>query len=205
MASANVQLELGDWVIGFHKPADRFVHAIALRAGALDGASSIPCLASMLGDAADDWPVDVPLQEVVREPIGNQGGWVALGVGKSGHGHWSVAVEPIATAPLRVRWDVACKADRPPERLRSALQWDSAHMIVGAASDPSHLMLRCAVQGLTQHAVTIIPERGRLHWDVDRCSLWIEPEAPSAANGFHSGRQTKVSTYRWSYLLEFSS
>lgn len=209
MASKDVQLELGDWVIGFHKPSDRFVHSIELRTGGLDAGRSIACLASMPGDSADDWPVDVPLQEVVREPIGNQRGWVALGVGKSGHGHWSVAVEPMGASPFRVRWDVACKADRPPERLRSALQWDGANFVVGAASDPSHLMLRCLAEGLTHHAVTIVPERGGVHWDVDRCSLWIEPEAlepdaPAAARALQSGRPAKISTYRWSYLLEFT-
>lgn len=170
----------------------------------------MPCLMSIPGDSADDWPIDVPLQEVVLEPIGNHGGWVALGVGKSGHGHWSVAVEPIASSPHRVRWDIACKADRPPERLRSSLEWDGANMAVAAASQPAQLLLCCKAEGLANHAVTIIPERGRLQWDIDRRSLWIEPEAlepdvRSGANALHSARQAKLSTYRWSYVLEFAS
>jgi hypothetical protein len=59
-----------------------------------------------------DWPDCPPLQQLSIESIADRD--VALGVGCAGTSHWSVSIEPTETG---FRFDWACRAKQPPERL----------------------------------------------------------------------------------------
>lgn len=82
---------------------DRFAHRLEGQWG--DAWQS--WLGSIEGDAENPWPPSAPIQELHRQD------WMEsdclLGVGKAGHGHWSLSLEPLSDA-VGFRFDMACRA-----------------------------------------------------------------------------------------------
>ena len=102
-----VSLSAGPLCIRFQSFQDRLSHTIELQCGDI----SIPLLESIEGSPADPWPVSPPMQQMVEECIGPGASPVLLGVGLSGNGHWSAAIESHADSTLKL--DIACKNSKP--------------------------------------------------------------------------------------------
>ena len=79
-----------------------------------------PVSESIEGTPVDDWPPSPALQSLSFHmlPDGRQ---AALLVGMAGSSHWSASIEPCADEP-RLRFDIACRHSRRPERLGSQYQ-----------------------------------------------------------------------------------
>ena len=82
---------------------DRLSHTIGIRIGD----SYLPLLESIEGSQEEPWPASPPMQQVVEESFTPGAPPVLLGVGLSGNGHWSIAVETMDAK--RLKFDVACK------------------------------------------------------------------------------------------------
>ena len=94
--------------VNFVKQQDRFGHVIAL----VEGESCTPLFASIEGPSDEEWPESPPLQEIHLEERGAT--TVAMLVGKAGHSHWSVAVEPMSQ-PGAIHYSVACRMRDHPQ------------------------------------------------------------------------------------------
>ena len=64
-------------------------------------------LKSVEGDGETPWPPSAPIQELHRQDW--QQNDCLLGVGKAGHGHWSLSLEPLSDQS-GFRFDFACRA-----------------------------------------------------------------------------------------------
>jgi len=132
-ALTRIELTTHDATLRFDRQADRYSHCLVVRS--MEQMQVI--LQGVLADPNAPWPSDPPLQQLVLEPLGDQEfPNVALGVGMSGHGHWSLAAQwlrnpgtanpvtanagPANSGPansgkgsLALEFDYACKL-RPP-------------------------------------------------------------------------------------------
>lgn len=119
MADERQQLEALDQQgnglrVVFEKRGDRWRHTIAR---VEQGVGEV-ALASLEGDAADDWPPSPPFQELSRETLPN-GRTVLFLVGRAGTSHWSASVET-ALDPPQLIFDIACRHTQAPQQLGSA-------------------------------------------------------------------------------------
>jgi hypothetical protein len=73
------------------------------------------CFESLEGAPGEAWPPSPALQQLSFQP-GVSGGQCALLVGMAGKSHWSLSVE---TNESSLVFDVACRVQESPERLRS--------------------------------------------------------------------------------------
>jgi hypothetical protein len=101
------RLDAGTLVVCYMRAADRLSHTI----GYQRKDRFVPILESIEGTADQAWPPSPPMQQMVREEIGANRAAVLLGVGLSGNGHWSCAVESEQTPALK--FDIACKNSKP--------------------------------------------------------------------------------------------
>ena len=127
-ALTRIELTTPDATLRFDRQADRYSHCLVVHS--IEQMQVV--LQGVLADPNAPWPSDPPLQQLVLEPIGDQEfPNVALGVGMSGHGHWSLAAQwlrnPVTANPgtansgsansgkgsLALEFDYACKM-RPP-------------------------------------------------------------------------------------------
>jgi hypothetical protein len=188
MDPLTVTLQAGALRIRFQKRFDRFTHVLEW----VDADRVIPMMESVIGDSKDAWPIDVPLQEVVLESIGKDQRAVALGVGKSGYGHWSIAVEPLEVTPALVRWDIACRVERTPERLLSSLRWlGGTQEECVASGDPNRWEASCPTPNGKPLTLSIAVEIGHLHWDPKQHIVSVIPAVAMERKG----------TYRWCYTV----
>ncbi len=96
-------LSAGMLCVQYSKSNDRLSHTI----GILIDDSYLPLLESIEGSEEEPWPASPPMQQMVEECFSPGAPPVLLGVGLSGNGHWSIAVETLASK--RLKFDVACK------------------------------------------------------------------------------------------------
>ena len=179
-------LQRGPLRIGFHWHRDRFAHSISVeREG-----RSFPLLASCEGDEHADWPPSPPLQELHFEERST--GRVALLVGCTGGGHWSLAIEE---AESGFRFDVACRisGSDTPDR-QTALQTAYRAMVAPQPIEGGAL-------GVRVDTVTILSGDGSLlpqftEGGVDD-PAWRVKLAPPGG-----GDSSK--TVCWQYLVNFS-
>jgi hypothetical protein len=103
---------------------DRFGHRILIRYGD----RWQPVLESVEGTAADAWPQSPPWQQIVQESVGPNGEDVLLGVGLSGNGHWSIAIDKKhlnvsedseSQSQFGLHFDIACKVSKGADFLGS--------------------------------------------------------------------------------------
>jgi hypothetical protein len=106
---------------------DRFGHRILIRY--VDRWQ--PVLESVEGTAADAWPQSPPWQQIVQESVGPNGEDVLLGVGLSGNGHWSIAIDKKhlngsedseSQSVFVLHFDIACKISKGADFLGSTWQ-----------------------------------------------------------------------------------
>ncbi|MCE3017512.1 MAG: hypothetical protein ACK56W_16030 [Pirellula sp.] len=109
------------------KSNDRFAHRILIRCED----RWLPVLESVEGTAADAWPQSPPWQQIVQESVGPNGEDVLLGVGLSGNGHWSIAIDrkhvngsegSTSESRLGLHFDNACKISKGADFLGSTWQ-----------------------------------------------------------------------------------
>ena len=127
-ALTRIELTTPDATLRFDRQADRYSHCLMVHSKE----QLQVVLQGVLADPNAPWPSDPPLQQLVLEPIGDREfPDVALGVGMSGHGHWSLAAQwlrnprlanPRTNTPemdnsemgsVELEFDFACKL-RPP-------------------------------------------------------------------------------------------
>ena len=101
--NATTSLSSGLLCVRYRRLGDRLAHEI----GTIDGDSFYPVLESIEGTPVDAWPASPPMQQIVEESIGASLSPVLLGVGLSGNGHWSIAIESQNASSLK--FDVACR------------------------------------------------------------------------------------------------
>jgi hypothetical protein len=180
----------------FSREGDRFTHCVVQRQESLDEAVG---LCGVLGSSLEDWPLAPPIQQLVLEQIGSPPRTVALGVGMSGSGHWSLAAETIRGDVGRqdaqiladsipqdrgIQMDWACRIHRPAERLGSSYK----------AFGP---MNRIAHAWTSQRAEWLLPNdarfvlnvaEGRIVWDEHESIVSIVPVSDIRCAGTHTWR-----------------
>ncbi len=98
-----VYLSAGALSVRYSKLRDRLSHTI----GIADGDAYRPFLESIEGSEEESWPASPPMQQMVEECFTPGTSPVLLGVGLSGSGHWSTAIESLNNCLLK--FDIACK------------------------------------------------------------------------------------------------
>lgn len=196
----SIELCAGDAAIRFSKPNDRFEHRFCVQ---IDR-RWVNLLGAHLHDPLAPWPTDPAIQQLVVEPIGNPPHLeVALGVGMSGHGHWSLACQWFATADSHpaIQLDYACKLQPPVDFLGSTYQIPKNLHAMGLTLDrvqatKRNWLGRFLVGELqTRYQLSIEAIEGNLHWDADRQEIQLLP----------SGTWEKPKTARWCYRIAWLS
>lgn len=98
-----ISLSAGALSVRYFKLRDRLSHTIGIG----DGDSYLPLLESIEGSEEEPWPASPPMQQMVEECFRPGTSPVLLGVGLSGNGHWSTAIESQNNHLLK--FDIACK------------------------------------------------------------------------------------------------
>ncbi len=105
---------MGSLCVQSYRDNDRIAHRIGW---ILDDGQFYEALRSVEGTNAEDWPMSPPVQQLVQETIHRNAPPVLLGVGMSGTGHWSAAIE--SKAPASILFDIACRNGKPAQWLGS--------------------------------------------------------------------------------------
>ncbi len=98
-----ISLSAGALSVRYSKLRDRLSHTV----GMVVGDSYIPLLESIEGSEEEPWPASPPMQQMVEECFTPGASPVLLGVGLSGNGHWSTAIDTQKNG--RLKFDIACK------------------------------------------------------------------------------------------------
>ena len=98
-----ISLSAGALSVRYSKLRDRLSHTI----GIVVEDSFISLMESIEGSEAEPWPASPPMQQMVEECFTPSASPVLLGVGLSGNGHWSTAIETQRAGHLK--FDIACK------------------------------------------------------------------------------------------------
>lgn len=195
------ELTAGDSAVLFTKLLDRFEHHFLVRIGD----QRVSLMDSFLQDPTASWPTDPAIQQLVLEPIGSERyPQVALGVGMSGHGHWSLAAQWIeATEPFdaAMQFDYACKQQPPVEFLGSTYRIAKELASVGLVCNRMDCFdqrwegwFEAAAAGMV-YKLSVEVLEGRLSWHADSGQLQITP----------LGSFEKPSTMRWCYRIAWVS
>ena len=180
------ELPAGLISIRFIKSGDRLAHCIGLQTSS-DGSGSggfLPVLESIEGDAQEAWPASPPMQQIVQEPIGLNSAPVLLGVGLSGNGHWSSAVEETSTGSLKL--DIACKSSKSASYLGSQYR-----MADETEVDFKNNEIRLTVKKETNESVILV-----LSAAIGKVSIDKENRLISIVPG---SEPSLIQTHRWCY------
>lgn len=188
-------LETDDVRVEHVRSNDRFAHRILIRC--VD--RWLPVLESVEGTAADAWPQSPPWQQIVQESVGLNGEDVLLGVGLSGNGHWSIAIDrknvigsegSVSESQLGLHFDIACKISKGADFLGSTWQCCEGWSI--ATWTPTHVIVRN----------TSSADSTALQLDANH-GVFRDSEAPS--NGvliFESSDSPALAkTHRWAFVV----
>ena len=203
-SSSGMDLTSQDASVRFSKPNDRFEHSFCIGIGA----TWVAILNSYVNDPLASWPTDPAIQQLVVESIGQDPfPDVALGVGMSGKGHWSLAAQWMGRSESHraFQFDYACKIQPPvgflgstyaiPQELSAQgiqlerYQVSAQHWTGWFAISKLHSRYRLAIE-VTQ---------GKLTWHADTQQIAIEPESDSVRS------LEKPSTLRWCYRVAWLS
>ena len=114
-----ISLTAGSLCVRYTKLRDRLTHTI----GIVVGDAYVPILEAIEGSAEAPWPPSPPMQQMVEESFKPNASPVLLGVGLSGNGHWSSAIETIESRGLK--FDIACKNSK------SSTEFGSQYRVLG--------------------------------------------------------------------------
>jgi len=213
-ALTRIELTTPDATLRFDRQADRYSHCLMVHSKE----QLQVVLQGVLADPNAPWPSDPPLQQLVLEPIGDREfPDVALGVGMSGHGHWSLAAQwlrnhgPVNPGPhsagmgsVALEFDFACKLRPPvgflgstyrvvPQRYlpsgSSGLEW--MRVDFGKQHWTGWFKESTAPSSIPSHKLSIAVLAGELQWDADSQEITVRPV----------GSLEKPATLRWSYRV----
>ena len=114
-----ISLTAGTLSVRYSKLRDRLTHTI----GIVVGDAYVPILEAIEGSAEAPWPPSPPMQQMVEESFTPDASPVLLGVGLSGNGHWSSAIE--TTQSCGLKFDIACKNSK------NATDFGSQYRVLG--------------------------------------------------------------------------
>lgn len=185
MQKTPLNLRSSRLLVSFAKPRDRFHHSIATLGAASDAVFCQSAAGqSAAGTLQEAWPSDPPLQQLVLESLGSPQRSVVLGVGMSGHGHWSLAAEVIDESIGTIQFDWACRIHRAAERLVSTYHLDAA-----AARSPGRITeTRGEWQLADGRSLIIAVSEGRMRWLSNEGLISIEPVTDIQQIGTHCWR-----------------
>jgi hypothetical protein len=213
-ALTRIELTTPDATLRFDRQADRYSHCLLVHPE--DQLQVL--LQGVLADPNAPWPSDPPLQQLVLEPIGDREfPDVALGVGMSGHGHWSLAAQwlrsPVTAnsgsansgkGSLALEFDYACKLRPPVGFLGSTYRVVPQRYLSGGTSGLEWMRVDFGKQHWTgwfkestspssipSHKLSIAVLAGELQWDADSQEITVRPV----------GSLEKPATLRWSYRV----
>jgi hypothetical protein len=197
---SGIELTAADAAIRFTKPNDRFEHHLCVQ---ING-QWIRLLEAYLQNSQADWPTDPAIQQLVLEPIGPEPyPDVALGVGMSGHGHWSLAAQwvELSKGNCAIQLDYACRQQPPVDFLGSTyrLAQDFAKTglhLIRIETGPQRWGGWFSMEGSQSgHQLSIEVLAGRLDYKPDSQTIEVRPE----------GSLEKPSTLRWCYRIAWLS
>ncbi len=213
-ALTRIELTTPDATLRFDRQADRYSHCLLVHSKE----QLQVVLQGVLADPNAPWPSDPPLQQLVLEPIGDREfPDVALGVGMSGHGHWSLAAQWLRNPRLAnsgpansgvgsvaLEFDYACKLRPPvgflgstyrvvPQRYlpsgSSGLEWIRVEF--GKQHWTGWFKESTAPSSIPSHKLSIAVLAGELQWDPDSQEITVRPV----------GSLEKPATLRWCYRV----
>ena len=208
-ALTRIELTIPDATLRFDRQADRYSHCLLVHPE--DQLQVL--LQGVLADPNAPWPSDPPLQQLVLEPIGDREfPDVALGVGMSGHGHWSLAAQWLRTpgpakpqmGSVALEFDYACKLRPPVGFLGSTYRVVPQRYLPSGSSGLEWMRVEFGKQHWTgwfkestspssipSHKLSIAVLAGELQWDADSQEITVRPV----------GSLEKPGTLRWSYRV----
>lgn len=191
-------LSAGKLVVRYSKNNDRLSHSIGIETDR----GPVVILESIEGSSDDPWPISPPMQQVVSEKIGGQSGDqpVLLGVGLSGNGHWSIAVDAIdldvsneakpAASGSGLRFDVACKTSKPATFLGSTYRLLPSWRMVEV--DKATYELKLATDSTPAVSIVMQCISGDLKWRPDESQIAVLPGTSPAL----------ATTHRWCHSIK---
>jgi hypothetical protein len=208
-ALTRIELTIPDATLRFDRQADRYSHCLLVHPE--DQLQVL--LQGVLADPNAPWPSDPPLQQLVLEPIGDREfPDVALGVGMSGHGHWSLAAQWLRTpgpakpqmGSVALEFDYACKLRPPVGFLGSTYRVVPQRYLPSGSSGLEWMRVEFGQQywtgwfkestspnSIPSHKLSIVVLAGELQWDADSQEITVRPV----------GSLEKPGTLRWSYRV----
>jgi hypothetical protein len=208
-ALTRIELTTPDATLRFDRQADRYSHCLMVHSKE----QLQVVLQGVLADPNAPWPSDPPLQQLVLEPIGDREfPDVALGVGMSGHGHWSLAAQWLRTpgpanpqmGSVALEFDYACKLRPPVGFLGSTYRVVPQRYLPSGSSGLEWMRVEFGKQHWTgwfkestspssipSHKLSIAVLAGELQWDADSQEITVRPV----------GSLEKPATLRWSYRV----
>jgi len=208
-ALTRIELTIPDATLRFDRQADRYSHCLLVHPE--DQLQVL--LQGVLADPNAPWPSDPPLQQLVLEPIGDREfPDVALGVGMSGHGHWSLAAQWLRTpgpakpqmGSVALEFDYACKLRPPVGFLGSTYRVVPQRYLPSGSSGLEWMRVEFGQQywtgwfkestspnSIPSHKLSIVVLAGELQWDADSQEITVRPV----------GSLEKPATLRWSYRV----
>ena len=196
-----IELAADGVALRFSKLADRYAHCFVVEIGT----TKVSILRAYLQDPNAPWPTDPAIQQLVVEPIGPpEHPDVVLGVGMSGHGHWSLAaqwVELPEPGRSAIQLDYACK-QRPPVAFLG-----STYQVANQGDLEIFQLERVEVQDRhwtgwfvlagspTRYKLCVEVIEGQLDWQAETQRIQVRPE----------GSLEKPSTLRWCYRIAWLS
>ncbi len=172
-----ISLSAGALSVRYSKVRDRLSHTI----GIVVEDSYIPWLESIEGSEEEAWPVSPPMQQMVEECFTPGASPVLLGVGLSGNGHWSTAIETQNTGELK--FDIACKNSK-------SSTWFGSQYLLLIPTQPS----------IRPNSIEIFAKRvrmelsmsmGRLDYSASERRIRVSPISDPSS----------IQTHRWCYEI----
>ena len=180
-----VALSAGELTVRYFKVGDRLAHAI----GIAIGETFMPILESVEGNEHEPWPVSPPMQEMVQESFAPNSSPVLLGVGLSGNGHWSTAVE--AKSGRQLKFDIACKNSKSASSFGSEYRIVTEYALLPSDERlPEKFTLRLDSQSELAK-IEIAASIGRLSLSVPEQRVRILPNSDPGS----------ILTHRWCYEI----
>ncbi len=176
-----ISLSAGTLSVRYSKLRDRLSHTI----GIVHRGNFLTLLESVEGTELEPWPASPPMQQMVEESFAPGASPVLLGVGLSGHGHWSTAIETQRDQLLK--FDIACKNSK------SSSWFGSEYRVLTNASQSElcgTTTLLLDSDGLVAR-IEIGASIGQLDYSVEEQKLRISP---------HSEPRS-IRTHRWCYEI----
>lgn len=151
--------------------------------GIVQGDVFWPLLESVEGTEQEPWPPSPPMQQMVEESFAPGASPVLLGVGLSGNGHWSTAIETQHERLLK--FDIACKNSK------SASSFGSEYRVMAQAEQdkPSGMIAMQLETTLGAVKIELSASMGQIYFCAEKQTIRISP---------HSDPES-MKTHRWCY------